>query len=97
MALSKYILRRVEENPNRYVPFEEFKLDDYDGPTLGCRDAILAVVWKFASREIMSRKDAWICLTPIIPFSGIYRRFPISTIQCVGKSERRRCIYSYIG
>ena len=70
MALAKYITRRVEESPDRYVPFEEFKLDDYEGPTLECRDAILAVVWKFASREIISRSCAWMCLTPIIPFLG---------------------------
>ena len=68
MALAKYIAQRVGEE--KYVPFEEFKLDDYEGPTLECRDAILAVVWKFASREIISRRDAWICLTPIIPFLG---------------------------
>ena len=70
MALSKYISRRLEECPDKYVVFEEFKLDDYEGPTLECRDAILAVVWKFASREIISRTEAWICLTPIIPFLG---------------------------
>ncbi len=77
MALSEYVLRRLEESSDECARFEDFKLDDYDGPTSECQDTILAVVWKYVSRKIISQRDAWICLTPLIPFLGYTGEFRV--------------------